>query len=95
MPIQSAQNLLVHELQSICSAEMQAARAFQARLEDVEDGEVFEMLERRLTEGERLLQDVRASLERLDGGSGEIQNNAAADSSGTPKKPLKKWRRRK
>ncbi len=77
MPIQSAQNLLIHELQSICSAEMQAARALQARLEDVEDGELSEMLERRLQEGERVLQDVKASLKRLDGGSREIENKAA------------------
>lgn len=77
MPIQSAQNLLVHELQSICSAEMQAARALQAQLEDVDDEELSEMLERRLQEGERVLQDVQASLKRLDGASSKIQNKAA------------------
>lgn len=76
MPIQSAQQLLVHELQSIQDAEMQAARALQARLEEIEDEELCELLERRLQEGERVLQDVRKSLQKLDG-KGEIQNKAA------------------
>jgi ferritin-like metal-binding protein YciE len=48
-----------------------------ARLKDVEDEELCEILERRLQEGEGVPQDVKASLNRLDGGSREIRNKAA------------------
>jgi ferritin-like metal-binding protein YciE len=77
MPIQSAQQLLIHELQSIQDAEAQAARALKAHLEEAEDEELCELLERRLQEGEHVLQDVRKSLDKLDGKGRGVKNKAA------------------
>ncbi|MBY6241628.1 ferritin-like domain-containing protein [Methylosinus sp. Sm6] len=77
MPIRSTRQLLVHELQSIQDAEAQAAKALQSHLEEVEDEELCELLERRLKEGEQVRRDVRASLEKLDGKGRGAQNKAA------------------
>ncbi|HEY8262363.1 MAG TPA: DUF892 family protein [Methylosinus sp.] len=77
MPIQSAQDLLIHELQSIQDAEGQAARALKAHLKEAEDEELCELLERRMKEGEHVLKDVRKCLDKLDGKGRGIKNKAA------------------
>jgi ferritin-like metal-binding protein YciE len=76
MPIRSAEDLLIRELHSIEDAEIQAARALQKRLDEVETKDLRALLERRIDEGEHVLEDVRKSLEKLDGGRGS-PNKAA------------------
>jgi ferritin-like metal-binding protein YciE len=77
MPIQSPQELLVHELHDIEDAETQAAQALQKHMKEVQNDELREMLEERLKQGETLLEDVRQCLEKLNGKSKGTRNSAA------------------
>jgi ferritin-like metal-binding protein YciE len=77
MPIRSTQDLLIHELHSIQDAEGQAARALKAHLEEAEDEELCELLQRRMQEGEHVLKDVRKWLDKLDGKARGTKNKAA------------------
>ena len=77
MAIQSPHELLVHELHNIQDAETQASQALQRNMQQVENAQLRRMLERRLKEGERLLQDVRKGLQKL-GGQDRGDQNAAA-----------------
>ncbi|MFC7399020.1 ferritin-like domain-containing protein [Chelatococcus sp. GCM10030263] len=77
MPIQSPQELLVHELHDIEDAETQAAQALQKHMKEVQNDELREMLEERLKQGETLLEDVRQCLQKLNGKSKGTRNSAA------------------
>lgn len=66
MPINSAQDLLAHELRDIEDAERQAAEALEQMSAQAEDDELREMLGRRRQEGERVLQAVEAALKVID-----------------------------
>jgi ferritin-like metal-binding protein YciE len=76
MPIETTQQLLVHELQSIQDAETLAAKAIEAQLQEVEDDDLSDLLERRLKAGEQVLRDIRKSLQKFDG-KGRVENKAA------------------
>jgi ferritin-like metal-binding protein YciE len=77
MTIASAQELLAHELQDIRDAEIQASKALQQMSREAEDNEVKGLLERRMEEGERVLDAVEQGLETVNGGS-KGRSNAAA-----------------
>ena len=77
MPIQSPQELLLHELHGIEDAEAEASRALESQMEEVENAQLQKLLQRRLQQGERLLRDVQKNLEKLNGESGGRQNEAA------------------
>ena len=76
MPIRSAQDLLVHELHDIQDTEQQAAKALKTMSDGAGDGELKQMLQRRLEEGERILQAVEQNLQQL-GGKSQADNSAA------------------
>ena len=77
MPIQSTQELLLYELKAIENAEQQVSEMLQGQMAELEDPQLEKLIELRLTQGERLLQQVRESIEDLDG-AGDGQENAAA-----------------
>lgn len=77
MPIQSPQELLLHELHGIEDAESEASRALESQLEEVENSQLQKLLQRRLQQGERLLKDVQKNLEKLNGQGGGRENEAA------------------
>lgn len=77
MPIQSARDLLVHELQDIRDAEQQASEALQQMAKQAGDEELKQMIERRMKEGERILQEVEKSVQKLEGKSKGTSNSAA------------------
>jgi ferritin-like metal-binding protein YciE len=77
MPIQSPEQLLLHELHGIEDAENEASRVLESRMEEVENPKLQKLLERRLQQGERLMQEVQESLEKLNGQSGGRENKAA------------------
>ena len=70
MPIQSPQELLVHELHGIEDAETEASRALEGQLEEVENSQLQRLLQRRMQQGERLLKEVQKNLEKLNGQEG-------------------------
>src|ERR687890_1388861 len=67
MPIQSPEQLLLHELHGIEDAESEASRVLESQMEEVENPQLQKLLERRLQQGERLMQEVQKSLEKLNG----------------------------
>lgn len=69
--------LLMLELQQIQSAESQLARALPRFAKVVESDALRRMMENRLEQGERLLEDVTNALEELDGGARGARNVAA------------------
>jgi ferritin-like metal-binding protein YciE len=69
--------LLTLELQEIHSAETQLARVMPRIVKAVDSDSLREMLEERLAEGERLLQDVESALEELEASPGRKKNVAA------------------
>jgi ferritin-like metal-binding protein YciE len=77
MPIQSPQELLVHELHGIEDAETEASRALEGQLEEVENSQLQRLLQRRMQQGERLLKEVQKNLEKLNGQEGGRENAAA------------------
>jgi ferritin-like metal-binding protein YciE len=77
MPIQSPQDLLLHELHGIEDAESEASRALESQLEEVENSQLQKLLQRRLQQGERLLKEVQKNLEKLNGQGGGRENEAA------------------
>jgi ferritin-like metal-binding protein YciE len=77
MPIQSPQELLVHELHGIEDAETEASRALEGQLEDVENSQLQRLLQRRMQQGQRLLKEVQKNLEKLNGQEGGRENEAA------------------
>jgi ferritin-like metal-binding protein YciE len=77
MTIASAQELLAHELQDIRDAEIQAGKALQQMSREAQDDEIKDLLERRMEEGERVLDAVEQGLEAVNGGS-KGRSNAAA-----------------
>jgi ferritin-like metal-binding protein YciE len=77
MPIQSAEDLLVHELHDIEDAEKQASQALERMIEEVENEQLRTMLERRMQEGERVLEAVQSGLQKLNGKSRGTRNEAA------------------
>lgn len=77
MPIQSPEQLLLHELHGIEDAESQASRVLESQMEEVENPQLQKLIERRLQQGERLMKEVQKSLEKLNGQSGARENMAA------------------
>lgn len=69
--------LLVLELQEIHSAENQLTRVLPKLSKAVETEALREMLDERLSQGERLMQEVEAVLEELEGSPGRKKNVAA------------------
>lgn len=77
MSIQTVEELLLRELKDIEDAEVQASKAIQAYVGNLEDGRLRRLLEQRLHEGQRVLSDIRSCLERLEGDHSEPRNEAA------------------
>lgn len=77
MPIQSPQELLLHELHGIEDAESEASRALESQMDEVENSQLQKLLQRRLQQGERLLKEVQKNLEKLNGEGGGRENEAA------------------
>ncbi len=77
MPIQSPQELLAHKLQKIQDAETQASQAIQQMSQQVEDDQLRQLLDRRMQQGQQILQDVQAAQQRL-GGQAQGGENVAA-----------------
>ncbi|HEY6643787.1 ferritin-like domain-containing protein [Povalibacter sp.] len=72
-----ATELLALELQEIHSAESQLARVLPRLIKAANSEELGKMLEQRLTQGERIIAEVEASLEELDMTPGRKKNVAA------------------
>lgn len=72
-----ANELLVLELQEIHSAEAQLARVMPRLAKAVQSDKLRQMLEQRLSEGERVLKDVDNALEELEQTPGRKKNIAA------------------
>ncbi|WP_162913436.1 DUF892 family protein [Rhodospirillaceae bacterium SYSU D60014] len=77
MTIHSPQELLAHELQAIQDAEQQASQALQQINKEAENSQLRRMLDQRLKQGQRILQDVQKGLDKIDGKSRGTQNAAA------------------
>jgi ferritin-like metal-binding protein YciE len=73
----NATELLVLELQEIHSAETQLSRVLPRLAKAAESDTLRQMVDRRLTEGERVLKDVEGILEELDESPGRKRNIAA------------------
>ena len=69
--------LLVLELQEIHSAENQLARVMPRLAKTVQSDKLRQMLEQRLSEGERVLKDVDDALEAMEQSPGRKKNVAA------------------
>ena len=69
--------LLTLELQQIHSAENQLARVLPQFAKVVESDALRRMVETRLKQGERLIEEVESALEELDGGGRRAKNVAA------------------
>ncbi len=69
--------LLMMELQQIHSAENQLARELPRFAKVVESGALRRMMEQRMKQGERLIEDVSSALDALDGGARGAKNSAA------------------
>ena len=69
--------LLMLELQQIHSAENQLARALPRFAKIVESDALRRMMEERLKQGERLIEEVNSALDELDGGARRAKNVAA------------------
>ena len=69
--------LLTLELQQIHSAENQLARVLPRFAKVVESDALRRMVETRLKQGERLIEEVESALEELDGGGRGAKNVAA------------------
>jgi ferritin-like metal-binding protein YciE len=74
---QSGSELLTLELQQIHSAESQLARALPRFAKAVESNALRRMLQERLKQGERLIEEVDSALDELDGSSRGGDNVAA------------------
>jgi ferritin-like metal-binding protein YciE len=77
MTINSPQELLVYELETIEDAEKQASQALPKLNKESENAQLRNLVERRLKQGERILQDVQKGLEKLNGKGRGTQNAAA------------------
>jgi ferritin-like metal-binding protein YciE len=69
--------LLAMELQEIHSAENQLSRVLPRLTKVVESNTLRQMLEQRLTQGEKILEDVDSALEELEMSPGRKKNVAA------------------
>jgi ferritin-like metal-binding protein YciE len=69
--------LLAMELQEIHSAEKQLSRVLPRLAKVVESNTLRQMLEQRLTQGEKVLEDVDSALEELEMSPGRKKNVAA------------------
>ena len=75
--LQTPQDLLTFKLQTIRDAETQASEALRAQMGLAGDGELRQLLERRLQQGQQLLDVVSRGIEALGGQGAEDQNRAA------------------
>jgi ferritin-like metal-binding protein YciE len=71
------QELLLTELREIYSAENQLAKAMPRIVKAIESDSVREMFERRLEEGERLIEAIDAAFEQMGASPGRKKNVAA------------------
>jgi ferritin-like metal-binding protein YciE len=69
--------LLVLELQEIYSAENQLSRALPRLMKAVQSDKLRESLEERLSQGERLIEEIESALEEMDESPGRKKNVAA------------------
>jgi ferritin-like metal-binding protein YciE len=69
--------LLVLELQEIHSAESQLSRVLPRLMKSVESEKLQAMLEERLKQGERLIEEVESALEEMEESPGRKKNVAA------------------
>jgi ferritin-like metal-binding protein YciE len=69
--------LLTMELQEIHSAESQLSRVLPRLTKSVESEKLGEMLEERLTEGDRIIKEIEAALDEMDESPGRKKNIAA------------------
>jgi ferritin-like metal-binding protein YciE len=77
MPIQSPKDLLLYQLQAIQDSEQQASQALQHLMtQATENTKLRPMVERRLQQGERILQEVQKGLEKLGGQAPGFQSAA-------------------
>jgi ferritin-like metal-binding protein YciE len=78
MAITSPQQLLALKLQHIQDAENEASSAIQEIRSQVQNSQLQQLLDRRLREGQEVLQGIQQALPKLDGqGAGDPQNHAA------------------
>ena len=77
MTVNTPIEFLALELSHIRDAEQQASESLRKIAGEAESKELQQMLERRLEQGERILEDVEQALEKLDGQSGSARNAAA------------------
>ncbi len=78
MPIQSPQELLAHKLQKIQDAETQASQAIQQMRQQVQDDQLQQLLDRRMQQGQTILQDIQSAMQRLGGQAQGNDTNTAA-----------------
>ena len=78
MPIHSSQELLAVKLRHIEDAETQAAPVLQEMRDQVENADLQELLDRRIQEGEMVLQGVRDALPQMAAHSDAMPENLAA-----------------
>jgi ferritin-like metal-binding protein YciE len=72
-----ANDLLTLELQEIHSAESQLSRVLPRLSKSVESQQLRQMLDERLTEGERLIEEIEAAFEEMEASPGRKKNVAA------------------
>jgi ferritin-like metal-binding protein YciE len=72
-----ANDLLTLELQEIHSAESQLSRVLPRLSKSVESEQLRQMLDSRLTEGERLIEEIEAAFEEMEESPGRKKNVAA------------------
>jgi len=81
MAIDSPQQLMAIKLQHIQDAETEASNAIQELRQQVQNPQLQQLLDRRMQEGQQVLQGVRHALGRMDGqasqAGGDMQNRAA------------------
>jgi ferritin-like metal-binding protein YciE len=72
-----ANELLTMELQEIHSAESQLSRVLPRLTKSVESEKLGEMIEERLTEGERIIKEIEAAFDEMEESPGRTKNVAA------------------
>jgi ferritin-like metal-binding protein YciE len=77
MTINSPADLLAHEMGLIVDAETQASEALRGLTGTLSDAELGRLLERRLMQGEEVLDGVRESLKQLGRGQDGVKNTVA------------------
>ena len=77
MPINSTQELLLHELHAIHDAENQASNAIETMAREARTNGLQRLLEQRMEQGRRVIDDVESGIETLGGKGRGARNDAA------------------